>query len=150
VAREAAAPVLFDAFTRAQAILGLTSEAPPRPPGVLSARDASALPPPLRHVRRDAPKTIAAAAAPPLRIAYPPDGALVDLGLNGRAGAPDAALALKAQGGAPPLTWLVNGAPLGPPEIRRSAEWRADGAGFARISVMDAAGAVDSVTVRLE
>jgi penicillin-binding protein 1C len=150
IAREVAAPVLFDAFFRAQSILGLPAEDPVRPPGALIAHDASALPPPLRHVRRDAPKTVAATAVAPLRIAYPPDGARVDLGLATRSGDPDAALALKAQGGSPPFTWLVNGAPLGPPDPRRATEWRADGAGFARVSVMDASGAVDSVIVRLE
>jgi penicillin-binding protein 1C len=34
--------------------------------------------------------------------------------------------------------------------MRRQAEWSPEGAGFARISVMDAAGASDSVVVRLE
>jgi len=53
-------------------------------------------------------------------------------------------------GGAPPLTWLVNGAPVGAPELRRQAAWRPDGAGFARISVVDAQGATDSVLVRIE
>ncbi|MBL8587517.1 MAG: hypothetical protein JNK46_03220, partial [Methylobacteriaceae bacterium] len=53
-------------------------------------------------------------------------------------------------GGAPPLTWLVNGAPVGAPELRRAAAWKADGAGFARVSVMDSKGATDSVTVRVE
>lgn len=149
VARAAAAPALFEAFSRAQSILGLPSETVERPPGALLARASAQLPPPLRHVRRDAPKTLAATALAPLKIAYPPDGARVDLGLaGGREGAPE--LALKAQGGAPPLTWMVNGAPLGAPEPRRVSAWKADGAGFARISVMDATGAVDSVEVRLD
>jgi penicillin-binding protein 1C len=149
-ARAAAAPALFEAFARAQSILGLPSEQPPRPPGALSVRESAQLPPPLRHVRRDAPKTLAATAAAALKIAYPPDGARVDLGLSGPARDPEAALALKAQGGAPPFTWLVNGAPVGEPQPRRAAAWKADGAGFARISVMDSAGAVDSVMVRLD
>jgi penicillin-binding protein 1C len=105
------------------------------------------LPPPLRHLRQDAPKVLASAMSPPLRIAFPPNGARVDLGLT----RPDAtSLALKAQGGVPPLTWIVNGAPLGAPDLRRQANWTADGAGFARVSVIDAKGATDSVTVRVE
>jgi penicillin-binding protein 1C len=61
--------------------------------------------------------------------------ARVDLGLSRR----DASsLALKAQGGVPPLIWIVNGAPLGAPDLRRQANWTADGAGFARVSVIDA------------
>lgn len=148
IGREVAAPVLFDAFAR----LGGEHEFPAPPPGVLMSRTAS-LPPPLRHLRKDAPKTFAAAASPQLRIAYPPDGARVDLGLTRRGPndfTTDASLALKAEGGAPPLRWMVNGAPVGEPSLRRQASWSPDGAGFARVSVMDAKGATDSVLVRLE
>jgi len=148
IGRQAAAPILFDAFAR----LGGEHEFPAAPPDILVSRTAS-LPPPLRHLRKDAPKTFAAAATPQLRIAFPPDGARVDLGLTrrGRNGSPsDASLALKAEGGAPPLTWMVNGAPVGEPNLRRQSSWTPDGAGFARVSVMDAKGATDSVLVRLE
>lgn len=150
VARTSAAPALFEAFSRAQSLLGLPSDAVERPAGVLSVQASAQLPPPLRHVRRDAPKTMAATALAPLKIAYPPDGARVDLGLGAATRDPEATLALKAQGGAPPLVWMVNGTPVGAPEPRRQSAWKADGAGFARISVMDAAGAVDSVNVRLD
>ena len=61
---------------------------------------------------------------------------------------------MKAQGGAPPLTWMVNGAPLkegvNAQNQRHEARWTPDGAGFARVSVIDANGAGDSVLVRLE
>ncbi len=40
-----------------------------------------ALPPPLRHLRKDVPKTFAAASNAQLRIAFPPEGARVALGL---------------------------------------------------------------------
>jgi penicillin-binding protein 1C len=50
----------------------------------------------------------------------------------------------------PPLTWIVNGAPVGAPDLRRQADWTPDGSGFARVSVIDAKGATDSVTVRVE
>jgi penicillin-binding protein 1C len=73
----------------------------------------------------------------------------VDLGLT-QAGTDLATLALKAQGGVLPITWLVNGAPVGSATPRRQSLWRPDGAGFARVSVIDAMGATDSVTVRLE
>ena len=106
------------------------------------------LPPPLRHLRKDAPKTIAATATAALKIAFPPDGARIDLGL--REGARDDRLALKALGGAPPLTWFVNGAPIGEADLRRQSAWRPDGAGFSRVSVMDAKGESDAVMVRLE
>ena len=102
----------------------------------------------MRHLRQDAPKTIAATEAASLKIAFPPDGAAIDLGLKD--GERDQTLALKALGGAPPFTWFVNGAPVGEAEIRRQSAWRPDGAGFARVSVIDAKGASDAVTVRLE
>ena len=144
IGREAAAPILFDAFER----LGREIE-PIRPPkGVLTAAVTADLPPPLRHLRNDAPKTMAAAEAAALKIAFPPDGALIDLGLN--EGARDRPLALKALGGAPPFAWFVNGEPIGEADMRRQSAWKPDGAGFARVSVVDAKGASDAVTVRLE
>ena len=124
IGREAAAPILFDAFER----LGRDVE-PIRPPkGVLTAAVTADLPPPLRHLRKDAPKTMAAAEAPALKIAFPPDGALIDLGLN--EGARDHPLALKALGGAPPFTWFVNGEPVGEADLRRQSAWKPDGAGI--------------------
>lgn len=142
IGRVAAAPILFDAFAR----IGATYDVVPQPADALITR-SSDLPPPLRSLRKDAPKTFAATQE--LKIVYPPDGARIDLGLsnNGEAASD---LALKAQGGAPPLRWIVNGAPLGAPDLRRESAWAPDGAGFARISVIDAKGASDSVVVRLE
>ncbi|WP_291957457.1 penicillin-binding protein 1C [Chelatococcus sp.] len=144
VARSTAAPVLFDAFAR----LDRAPEPIPAPPNVLFASTAT-LPPPLRHLRQDQPKTIAATATAPLRIAYPPHGARVDLGLRANIGEASA-LSLKASGGVLPLTWLVNGAPVSEANLRRQSSWQPDGEGFARVSVIDAIGASDSVTVRLE
>jgi penicillin-binding protein 1C len=57
---------------------------------------------------------------------------------------------MKATGGAVPLTWLVNGAPVEIGSLRREASWRPDGAGFVRLSVIDARGASDSITLRVE
>ncbi len=176
IGRQTAAPILFDAFAR----LGRDIQPIRAPKGVLRAATSADLPPPLRHLRKDAPKIIAAAASPALKIAFPPDGARVDLGLTQGVG--DAVLSLKALGGAPPRTGVVNGAPngapaarrpagvvplprgggappppwwatgarLAAPDARRQAGWRPDGAGFARVSVIDAKGATDSVVVRLQ
>jgi penicillin-binding protein 1C len=144
VGRQVAAPILFDAFAR----LGRDIELISPPKGVLRAATSADLPPPLRHLRKDAPKIMSATAIPTLKIAYPPDGARVDLGLGQGVG--DALLSLKALGGATPLTWFVNGAPIGDPDARRVSVWRPDGAGFARVSVIDAKGATDSVMVRLQ
>jgi penicillin-binding protein 1C len=143
IGRQAAAPILFDAFAR----LGRDVEIIRPPKGVLRVAVSADLPPPLRHLRSDASKSIAATAGVALKIAYPPDGARIDLGL--REGA-RSELSLKALGGALPLTWFVNGAPVSEPDVRRQSAWRPDGAGFARVSVIDAKGATDSIWVRVE
>ncbi len=142
VGRLAAAPLLFDVFAR----LNREPDYAAAPRDALIARTA-ALPAPLRRLQHDLPHP-RASANPPLRIAFPPDGARIDLGFA--QGAPDTALALKAQGGVPPFTWMVDGAPVAAPDLRRQSLWRPAGAGFARISVMDAAGVSDSVVVRLD
>ncbi len=144
VARQAAAPVLFDAFAR----IGPAHEFPSPPAGRLVSR-TSELPPPLRHLRKDTPKTFAATSVARLKIAFPPDGARIDLGL-GNPAERAAPLALKAEGGVPPLIWIVNGEPVGTPDLRRQAAFVPDGAGFARVSVIDSQGKTDSVVVRLE
>jgi penicillin-binding protein 1C len=91
---------------------------------------------------------MAATETAALKIAFPPDGARIDLGITDSAR--DAPLALKALGGVPPFAWFVNGAPVGEAELRRNAAWKPDGAGFARVTVVDSKGASDAVTVRLE
>ncbi len=144
IGRQAAAPILFDAFER----LGRDVEIIKPPKGVLTASISADLPPPLRHLRKDAPKTMAATETAALKIAFPPDGARIDLGLKG--GARDSKLALKALGGAPPFTWFVNGEPVAEADLRRQSAWKPDGAGFARVSVIDGKGASDAVVVRLE
>ncbi len=142
VGRNVAAPLLFDAYAR----LGSEPEPVAMPPHALVATTAT-LPPPLRHLRKDVPKTIASTVNAPLRIAFPLDGSRVELGRSEEGAG---RLVLKAAGGVPPLTWMVNGAPIGEPGLRRQAAWQPDGAGFARVSVMDAQGATDSVAVRIE
>jgi penicillin-binding protein 1C len=136
IGRAAAAPILFDAFAR-----NGTAPAPlsPPPAGALIATN-SRLPPPLRRYRAEGALT--AAAAP--RIMFPPNGARLDLG-----GA-DEALALKVQGGVGPLTVLMNGVPVAKPSRRRTLFVAPDGRGFMRLTVMDARGGTDSVTVRIQ
>ena len=140
IGRETAAPILFDAFAR----LGRSIEHGRPPRGVLHVARSAELPPPLRHLRRDTPKTIAATERAALRISFPPDGAEVDLSGGAEA------LRLKALGGQLPLAWFVNGAPVAESDFRRQSSWRPDGAGFARVTVIDAKGATDSAFVRIE
>jgi penicillin-binding protein 1C len=85
-----------------------------------------------------------ASGAPTVAIGVPPDRAEVEK--------PDAdtpGIVLKAEGGALPLTWVVDGQPLETSDEGRKALWTPAGPGFARISVIDAEGRADRVTVRL-
>ncbi len=143
VGRLVAAPILFDAYAR----LGIEPEPPTMPVQALVASTAT-LPPPLRHIRKDVPKTIASTTRAPLKIVFPIDGSRVEIDepVPGELGS----LALKASGGVAPLTWLVNGVPVGPPHLRREAAWNPDGVGFLRVSVIDAKGKSDTVFVRIE
>ena len=46
-----------------------------------------------------------------------------------------------------PLLWLVNGVPIETAPFRRQAEWRPDGMGLARVTVIDRAGRAASAEV---
>jgi penicillin-binding protein 1C len=90
---------------------------------------------------------------PPVHIAYPPDGARIELSTGEAAqGATNSfdALALKAEGGKLPLTWLVNGLPIDADKVRRRIFWTPTESGFVRFGVLDALGRGDSVLVRIE
>ncbi|WP_156330294.1 penicillin-binding protein 1C [Bosea vaviloviae] len=143
VGRTVAAPILFDAFAR----LGLDPRAFPQPPDAMVATSAH-LPPPLRHLRQDVPKTVSAMATPTLKLAFPPEGATIDLAASAAEG--QVQLNLKVAGGVAPYTWLVDGAPVLAPTRRREAAWQPPGKGFMRISVIDGSGASESVSVRLQ
>ena len=106
------------------------------------------LAPPLQRFRPAGVLDSAANGEPPPRIMFPPNGARLEL----NAGADGAAdpVALKITGGASPLTVLVNGVPLDQAAPGRTLFFKPDGPGFARLTVMDARGQVDSVTVRLQ
>lgn len=144
VGRLIAAPILFDAYAR----LGVEPEALAVPAYALQATTAT-LPPPLRHIRQDVPKTIVSTVQAPLKIAFPLDGSRVDLGLS-HPSDERGSLVLKVSGGVPPLTWMVDGAPVEISTLRREAFWQPERAGFVRLSVIDARGATDSIVVRLE
>lgn len=137
----AAAPILFDAFARLDRKL---VPLPRAPRGTLLSSN-TALPPPLRHFHDPRTGSIARDAGP--EIAFPRDGVRVDLGLKGRHALP---LALKVRNGQAPFIWLVNGRPLARDPFSREARWTADGPGFATVSVIDASGKADRVTVYVE
>ncbi len=138
----AAAPLLFDAFAR---IADKTTPLPAAPAGAIRATSAS-LPPPLRRFGDDARGQETAAFIEPLvRIAFPPDRSELE-----HDDGDEAAVMLKAEGGALPLTWFADGAPITSDPQRREVEWRPDGRGFARITVIDAKGKSDRVDIRLK
>lgn len=143
VGRKVAAPILFDAFSR----IGLDPGLLPRPREALVATNAT-LPPPLRHIRQDIPKTAAAMNRQNLQIAFPPGGATIDAAATTQDGKPW--VVVKITGGSPPFTYMLNGEPVHGRVTRREAGIGPEGLGFAQISVIDATGATDQVTVRLQ
>ena len=95
-----------------------------------------------------APRAVAAPRppAPPqtavdtLRLLFPPPGAVLSA---------DGNVPLRAMGGQRPLTFLVDGMPIGSDLARRQAMWLPDGPGFYAITVLDASGAAVRASVRV-
>lgn len=138
VGRASAAPILFEAFARS----GAAPAALPRAPRGAIFAASNKLPPPLQRFGITGPRE--AAEAP--RIMFPPNGARLEIA----AGAQPDPVALKISGGRGPLTVLVNGVPATAASGRGTLFFQPDGPGFVRLTVMDAHGATDSVTVRLQ
>ncbi|HEY0917972.1 penicillin-binding transpeptidase domain-containing protein, partial [Devosia sp.] len=137
----AAAPILFESFDR---LGGPPAPFRPAPPGAIFASNAG-LPAPLRRFRHPDADMVRRDAAP--EIAFPADGVDVDLGLRSGAASP---LVVKVRNGVPPFTFFANGAPFGRSAFARQGSWTADGPGFVTLSVVDAAGRSDAVTVFLD
>jgi penicillin-binding protein 1C len=140
IGRNAAAPILFDAFARFPS----PPSALPKPPAGTLLATSARLPPPLKHFAAADALGERSGAGP--HILFPPDGARIELD-EGSAG--PAPVALKLTGGTLPLTVLVNGKPAFA-QARQNLFFQPQGPGFARVTVIDAAGAVDSVSVRLD
>ena len=130
-----AAPVLFQAFARLKPTL---APQPPAPPSALLVATAQ-LPQPLQRFRSRSAAFEAAADAP--AVAFPPDGAEVELLPGG--------LLAKVEGGTAPFTWLANGAPVALSLRDRAVMLPGLGRGFVTLSVIDAAGRSARATVRL-
>ena len=140
--RTAAAPLLFDAFAR---LSPRRAPLPAPPSGTLNVA-ASDLPPPLKRFREARDELVAGAyLEPAVQIAFPPDRAELDVEDGDSTG-----IVVKAEGGALPLTWLVDGVPIASDPARREAELPAAGRGFLKLSVIDAKGRADRVTIRLK
>jgi penicillin-binding protein 1C len=141
--RTAAAPILFDAFAR-------TGKLPvplPKPPkGALVASNAR-LPLPLRRFRPVGELVRTGGELAP-HIQFPLNGSRIDI-TGGGAGQPSA-MPVKVAGGVLPMTMLVNGVSVGEIDGRRQRLVDPPGPGFARLTVIDATGAADTVVIRIQ
>ena len=143
VGRTAAAPILFDAFART----GKLPAPLPKPPrGTLVASNAT-LPLPLRRYRPMGELVRTDGEQAP-RIQFPLNGSRIDAA--GADGTQFSAMPVKVAGGVLPLTMLVNGVSVGEIDGRRQRLIDPPGPGFARLTVIDARGAADTVVVRIQ
>ncbi|HET7889057.1 MAG TPA: penicillin-binding protein 1C [Bradyrhizobium sp.] len=140
--RTAAAPILFDAFARTGK---LPAALPKAPKGTLMASNAK-LPVPLRRyrplgelVRNDGERTP--------HIQFPLNGSRIDVSGDGTS---SASMPVKVAGGVLPITMLVNGVAVGELDSRRQRLIDSPGPGFARLTVIDAKGAADTVIIRIQ
>ena len=81
-----------------------------------------------------------APALDPLRLLFPPPGAVIE-GLG--------PLALKAMGGERPLRFLIDGAPITSAGALRQTEWQPPSPGFYRVTILDAAGSAVHAAIRV-
>ncbi len=132
---DVAAPVLFQAFNR---LKGKLDPQPAAPASTLLVANAE-LPQPLQRFRSRSAVFEAAADAP--AVAFPPDGAEVELLASG--------LKVKVAGGTAPFTWLADGVPVVVASDAREAMLAMPGAGFVTLSVIDAEGRSDRVQVQV-
>ena len=127
-----AAPLLFEAFSR-------LSEHPaplPAPPPYVLTGPRESLPLPLRHFQARSDTDFIDPNQPV--IAFPPDGAEVDLGLSDARAS--AEIVLKLKGGTPPFSWIINGAAIQPARYERQMLWPVQSGGFVSVSVIDSLG----------
>ncbi|WP_108519447.1 penicillin-binding protein 1C [Bradyrhizobium algeriense] len=143
VGRTAAAPILFDAFART----GKIPAALPKPPkGALIASNAK-LPLPLRRFR-PVGELIRTGSDQVPRIQFPLNGSRIDVDRSG--GGQAAPMPVKVAGGVLPLTIMLNGTSVGEIDSRRQRLVDPPGPGFARLTVIDATGAADTVVIRVQ
>jgi penicillin-binding protein 1C len=144
VGRTAAAPILFDAFART----GKLPAALPRPPkGAVVVASNAKLPLPLRRFRPVGELVRTGSEQAP-HIQFPLNGSRIDVDRSGVA--QFSAMPVKVAGGALPMTMLVNGVSVGQIDGRRQRLVDPPGPGFARLTVIDATGAADTIVVRVQ
>ncbi|MEO8319702.1 MAG: penicillin-binding protein 1C [Bradyrhizobium sp.] len=143
VGRTAAAPILFDAFART----GKIPAALPKPPKSVMMASNAKLPLPLRRFRPVGELVRTGADKAP-HIQFPLNGSRIDVerAADGQA----AAMPVKIAGGVLPLTMMINGISVGEIDSRRQRLVDPPGPGFARLTVIDATGAADTVVIRVQ
>jgi penicillin-binding protein 1C len=143
VGRTAAAPILFDAFART----GKLPASLPKPPkGALVTSNAK-LPLPLRRFRPVGELVRTGSEQAP-HIQFPLNGSRIDVDRSG--GAQFSPMPVKVAGGVLPMTMLVNGVSVGEIDGRRQRLVDPPGPGFARLTVIDATGAADTIVIRIQ
>jgi penicillin-binding protein 1C len=142
VGRAVAAPILFDAFARS----GKLPVPLPKPPkGTLVASNAK-LPLPLRRFRPVGELVRTGGGQAP-HIQFPLNGSRIEVAGYG---AQSVAMPVKVAGGVLPMTMLLNGVSVGEIDGRRQRLVDPPGPGFARLTVIDATGAADTVVIRIQ
>ena len=144
IGRVAAAPILFDAFARTGSLL---APLPKAPRGTLAIANNAKLPLPLRRFRSADELIRTDNNERRLHIQFPLNGSRIDAGAGQGTLSP---LPVKVTGGSLPMTMLVNGKAVGAIDGRRQRMIDPPGPGFVRLTVMDAAGTADTVTVRIQ
>lgn len=133
---ELAAPILFEAFQR---LKPEPDPLPPPPPETLIVSTAD-LPQPLRRFTgRDA---VFEPAEDAPKLVFPPAGARLPV-QNGD-------LPVKLRDGTPPFTFMANGAPVASGLHRRDTVLSGLSRGYSTLSVIDAEGRADRVTVWID
>lgn len=131
-----AAPILFDAFQR---LKPAADPLPPPPPETLTVSTAE-LPQPLR--RFTGREAVFAPAGDAPKLVFPPAGARLPV--------EGGALPVKLRDGTPPFTWMADGAPVLTGARRREAVIEGLARGFSTLSVIDAEGRADRVTIWID
>ena len=141
-----AAPLLFDAFARVGAQRVPFASAP----GDAITKSDGILPPPLRRFRSSVVQMVEGGYMDSaVQISFPPDKSQLALAASTGTTA-SRPVVLRANGGKLPLTWLVNGEPIASTPHRRDVHWQPGEKGFFHLSVIDANGSVDRVSVRFQ
>lgn len=138
-----AAPLLFDTFQR---VSPKRTPLPEAPFSALQVRTTQ-LPKPLQHFDKRGDIYARNKQGSGVRISFPPHQAELEVLADPKG--QTLPIALKAEGGKLPLTWLVDGKPISSAPHRRQVFWHPQHTGFVHFTVIDSQGAVDRIDVKV-